>query len=222
MRIAIAAILVSLAVFPAAAHAEPARAEPNDEMWIGGNLRALRTASANALTAKNLDGTSVGYARALGVAVGPGASVWAEASITTGSAEGTLFQSMSTELDAVALTAGVRLRLPLHRLIAASAHAGLGAQRVRVAIDAPGASATDHGWGGLASASAALDLLAVARPRFGFGVRAELGYVVARPIAITPARTSSDDVLMLPISDVSLGEIDLSGAALTLSLVGQF
>ena len=74
----------------------------------------------------------------------------------------------------------------------------------------------------MAQASAALDLFAVARPPFGFGVRAEFGYVAAQAIGLTARRDTSGDALMLPVSEVPLGGLDLSGPAFTLSFVGQF
>jgi hypothetical protein len=200
-----------------------AQADTNrDELWIGGGGRALRSSSANALTDHNLSGSSFGYARDLGLAVRPDLAVWAEAGLTTGSADGTMFQTLSTEISTLGLTGGLRARYQLHRLIAASARLSLGAQRARVAISSGSGSASDHGWGATASAGAALDLFAVARPPFGFGVRAELGYVVGQAIGLTARRDSPDDVLMLAMDEVALGGLDLSGPTFAISLVGQF
>lgn len=215
-------IILSLAlaaVAPAPAHADTNR----DELWIGGGSRALRSASANAVTDANLGGTSFGYARDLGIAILPGLAVWAEAGMTTGSADGTMFQTISTELSATGLTGGLRARYQLHRLIAASARLALGAQRARIAItDDTGASASDHGWGTLAQVSAALDLFASTRPPFGLGMRFELGYVAAQSISLTARRDVPDDVLMLPMTEAALGSLDLSGPTFAVSLVGQF
>ncbi|HEX2689427.1 MAG TPA: hypothetical protein VHN14_22555 [Kofleriaceae bacterium] len=213
------AVFLGAAAATATAHADTNR----DELWIGGAARALRSSSANALTGDNLAGTSLGYARDLGLPVVPGLALWADAGMTTGSADGTMFQSLSTEITTIGLTGGLRARYQLHRLIAASAQVSLGAQRARVAItDHAGTSASDHGWGAMAEACAALDLFAVAHPPFGIGVRAEFGYVVARAISLTARRPASGDVLMLPMEEVGLGGLDLSGPAFALSLVGQF
>jgi hypothetical protein len=205
-----------------------ARADTNrDELWIGGGARALRSPSANALTDANLSGTSFGFGRDLGrdlgLAVLPGLAVWADGGLTTGSADGTMFQTLSTEISTIGLTGGLRARYQLHRLIAASAHVALGAQRARLAIsDHAGTSASDHGWGSMAQASAALDLFAVAHPPFGIGLRAEFGYAMAQAISLTPRRDTSGDVLMLPMDEAALGSLDLSGPTFAVSVVGQF
>ena len=199
-----------------------AHAEPRYELSVGSSARALRSPSANALTDRNLGGAAFGCARDLGIALGP-ASVWAEAGVTTGSADGAMFQTLSTQLDTLDLAGGLRARVPLHRLITASARVELGAQRVRIDIaDHAGTSASDHGWGRMASAGAALDLVARPGARFGFGVRVEIGYVMAQAISLTPHRLIASDVLMLAMTDAALGKLDLGGPTLGASLVGQF
>jgi len=220
-----AAISLLLAAATAAVTATPtAHADTNrDELWIGGGARALRSSSANALTGDNLAGTSFGLARDLDIALVPKLAVWAEAGMTTGDASGTMFQTLSTEINALGLTGGLRARYQLHRLIAASARLDLGAQRASLAIsDRAGGSASDHGWGAMAQGSAALDLFAVARSPFGIGLRAELGYVMAQAISLTAHRDVTSDTLMLPMTEVGLGHLDLSGPTFALSLVGQF
>jgi len=219
------------AATPSRADADPsvsastsASADTNrDELWFGGDFRALRSSSANALTDANLAGVSFGYARDLGIAVLPRLAVWAEAGMAIGGTTGTMFQTLSTDLSTIGLTGGLRARYQLHRLIVASARLAFGAQRARVAItDSSGSSASDHGWGSMAQASAALDLFAVTRPPFGFGVRAEFGYVAAQAIGLTARRDTSGDTLMLPANEIPLGGLDLSGPAFTISFVGQF
>lgn len=221
MRALLALVFLPLGLTAAA---NSAHADTNhDELWLGGGSRALRSSSANALTDANLAGTTLGYARDLGLAIVPDLAVWAEAGMATGDAQGTMFQTLATEISTIGLTGGLRARYQLHRLIAASARFELGAQRARVAItDHAGGSASDHGWGTMASAGAALDLFAAARPPFGIGVRAELGYVVAQAISLTARRDTGGDTLMLPASEAALGNLDLSGPTFAVSLVGQF
>jgi len=222
MRAVISLLLAAAtatAIAPSAAHADTNR----DEVWIGGGTRTLPSASANALTSDNLSGTSLGLARDLGIAVLPRLAVWAEAGLTTGDASGLMFQSLYTAINALGLTGGLRARYQLHHLIAASARLDLGAQRASLAIsDHAGSSASDHGWGAMAQVSAALDLFATARPPFGIGLRAELGYVMAQAISLTAHRDATSDTLMLPMNEVGLGHLDLSGPTFALSLVGQF
>lgn len=216
--------LMALVLITAATGATAARADTNhDELWLGGGSRALRSSSANALTDANLAGTTLGYARDLGLAIVPDLAVWAEAGMATGDAQGTMFQTLATEISTIGLTGGLRARYQLHRLIAASARFELGAQRARVAItDHAGGSASDHGWGTMAQVGAAFDLFAVTRPPFGIGMRAELGYVAAQAISLTARRDTGGDTLMLPASEAALGNLDLSGPTFAVSLVGQF
>lgn len=225
MRIVIGLVCASLSV-AASARAEPnAEINPeanNDELWLGGGARALRSSSANALTHRNLAGSSFGYARDLGIATTPGVALWAEAGATIDDAEGAMFQTVSTQIDAVGLTGGLRARYSLHRLVTASARLDLGVQRLRVELGDASGSMSDHGWGALASAAAALDLFALARRPFGIGVRLEAGYVAARAISLTPHRSSPDDVLELAMTELALGGLDLSGPSFTASLVAQF
>jgi hypothetical protein len=213
-----------LVVIPLAALglASTAHAEPRYELSVGSSARALRSPSANALTDHNLGGASFGAAVDLGLALGS-ASVWVEAGATTGSVDGEMFQTLSTQIAAVDLTGGLRARLPLHRLFTASARIDLGAQRVRVDLsDHAGTSASDHRWGRMAAAGAALELVTRPGTRFGFGVRVEVGYVMAQAVSLTPHREVSGDVLMLAMTDAALGQLDLGGPTLGASLVGQF
>jgi hypothetical protein len=205
-----------LAGLAAAAHADP-----RNELSIGGAARALRSSSANAITDRNLGGASVGAAHDLGVDLGP-ASLWASAGLTTGSTEGAMFRNVSTKLEALALTGGLGARLALHRLITLSARIELGAQRVRLDIDDGSASVSDHAWGRMAAASVALDLIGRPGSRLGFGFRVEAGYAMTEAIGLSPQREVPGDALLLPMSDASIGNLDLGGPTLAASLVGQF
>jgi hypothetical protein len=215
MRIVLFIAVIALA---GAAHADPR----HNELSIGGNGRALRSSSANALTGDDLAGLSLGAARDLEISLLPDLTLWAEAGLLIGSADGVMFQSLSTQIDDVGLTGGLAARYRLHRLIAATARLGLGVQRASVSITDRTTSASDHGWGALASAGAALDLLTSSRPRFGVGVRFELGYIAAQGVDLTPRRAHPGDEIALAMTEVALGRLDLSGPSATVSLVGQF
>jgi hypothetical protein len=210
----------------AAAAVPTARAEPRDEVSLGAAARALRSPSANAVTDDDLAGMSIGLARDLGHDLGvepvPGLALWVEAGLVTGTASGTMFQSLFTKIEQLGLTGGIAVRYRLHRLITASARGAVGAQRARLAISDRSATAYDHAWGAMASAGAALDVFAVSRPRFGLGVRAELGYVAAQGIALTPRTDRADDTLAITMADAAIGHLDLSGPSVALSLLGQF
>ena len=201
--------------------AAAAHADPRNELSIGGAARALRSPSANAVTDRNLGGTSVGAAHDIGVDFGP-TSLWASAGLTTGSTDGTMFQRLTTKIDALALTGGLGARYALHRLIHLSARLELGAQRVRLDIDDGSAAVSDRAWGSVAAASAAIDLIGRLGQRLGFGFRVEAGYTMTQAISLTPHRRIDGDTLMLPMTDASIGNLDLGGPTLGASLVGQF
>jgi hypothetical protein len=201
----------------------PASAAPgrDDELSFGGGARGLHSASANALTDENLGGVAFGYARELAV-LGPDLAVWAEAGTTIDAARGEMFQIMTSRLGVVDLTAGLRVRYALHRRISASARVSGGAQRTAIEISGNGARATDTAWGAMVSTSLAVDVLAVAAPRFGLGVRAELGYVRAQAPSITLHDDTGSAALPLPLMDAALGRLDLSGPTFGVSLISQF
>lgn len=225
-RLLLRGLVAAAVLATATAHAEPRdepRNEPrNDELWIGGGARALRSSSANALTHRNLGGTSFGYARAVGIAAVPGVALWAELGATIDAASGTLFQTLSTDISALGLTGGMRARYRVHRLVAASARLDVGGQRARITLGDRGGPASDRGWGAMASAAAALELYAVAQRSFGLGMRVEVGYVAAQAITLTPERERPGDVLELAMTELALGGLDLSGPTLAASLVAQF
>ena len=214
---------------PAEARAE--RPAHHDEVSLGGTARALRSPGANALTGANLAGMSLGIARDLGHDLGlyrdawplPGLTLWAEAGFSAGSADGTMFQLLSTSIDELAVTGGFAARYRLHRRVTASARVAFGAQRARVAItDGTGTTAYDHGWGAMASAAAALDLFLTTRPRFGLGLRLEAGYVTAQGIALTLHTDRPGDAIPLAMTAFSIGHLDLGGPTAGLALLGQF
>jgi len=214
----------------AAAAAPTARAEPHDEVSLGGAARALRSPSANAITGADLAGISLGLARELGHDLGvdhsswpvPSLALWAEAGLVATSATGAMFKSLSTEIDQLGVTGGVAVRYRVHRLVTAGARFAVGAQRARLAITDHTTTAYDHAWGAMASAGAAIDVFAVSLPRFGLGVRAEAGYVAAQGIALTPHTDRSDDTVALTMASAAIGHLDLSGPSVALSVLGQF
>jgi len=214
----------ALAVAAAATAAAAGHADTNrNELSFGGNARALRTSSANAVTGDNLAGLSIGAARDLALAPLPGLALWAEAGLTTGSADGVMFQTMATELRQLGLTGGLAARYRLHRLVTASARVALGAQRAELHVDGGGSVAqSGQAWGAVAATGAALDLFATSRPPFGIGMRVELGYLAAQGVGLAMHRDSADAVAPLAIRDLMLGQLDLSGPSFAVSVLGQF
>jgi hypothetical protein len=196
------------------------------EISIGSNTRALRTDSANALTEDSLGGGQLGYAHAVNLPLLPGVELWATGTFGWGGAEGTMFQTMSTAIDTLSFTAGGRARYMLRRWLGATARLDLGTARASVAIrDDAGHTAADAGWGAIAQGAIGLDLVLI-RPRthtFDLGVRFELGYVAASPIALTATPESgSDGTLQLEMNAAALGSLNLSGKVFAASLSSHF
>jgi hypothetical protein len=213
MRIALALLLLS-----STAYAE------RNEVSYGGGVRTLHSNSANAVTEDSLASGQLGYARALDLSLLPDIQLWAEAGFGWGATDGTMFQTLSTDVSTISFTAGGRARYELHRLAVASAHIDLGTARAAFSLrDDAGHTASDHGWGALTSVGAALDVFAIRNKRFALGVRVDLGYVYASGIdLVATPESSSDGTLQLQMTAAGLGSLDLSGATFHAGLVSTF
>ncbi|MBA3821594.1 MAG: hypothetical protein H0X17_22110 [Deltaproteobacteria bacterium] len=207
------------------ATAAPAHADPANELTGGSFDRALRSASANALTEDNLHGATLAYARRLPLAPLPGLQLWGTANLGWGVTEGTMFQTLTTEVDTAQYTFGARARYALFRdHVVATARLDLGTQRSAVVLrDEAGHSAADASWGAVGIGALGVDLLAVTHRRFSLGVRAELGYVAASAVELTArAESPADDTLELDRMAASLGHLDLGGRYFAVTVVSQF
>jgi hypothetical protein len=206
------------------ATASPARAGDRNELALGSWNRALRSPSANAVTEDNLAGGALTYARDLRLQPIPGLAVWAVGSFTWAGAEGTMFRTLATDVDVLELSAGGRARYRLHQRVVLGARLDLGTARTSLRLeDSMGHTAADTRWGGIATAAAGLDLLAIAGPRFALGLRLELGYTAAFAPALTASPGESDgDTILLPMQEASLGHLDLGGRFFGFSFVSQF
>lgn len=205
--------------------ASTAHADDTHELSIGTTTRALRATSANALTEDSLAGGSLAYAHSLGLQVLlPGLQLWGEAGFGWGSADGSMFQTMRTELDTLSFTVGGRARYPLRKRLIATGRVDLGMARAAVAIrDSAGHTARDAGWGATSAATLGVDFLAIRAPRFSLGVRFEMGVVAQSPIDLTAEPESSDDdTLKLQMSAAGLGSLNLSGGTFAFSVVSVF
>jgi hypothetical protein len=141
--------------------------------------------------------------------------------MTWASADGTMFQTLTTHMFDTMLTAGARLRYTPYRFVAVSAGLALGAQHESVQLIDSADNASDTGWGALARGSLQADLLASSQ-RIAFGLRFEVGYVAATGVALTPKQERSGDMLTIPVTNASIGHLDLSGPYMNIGLVAQF
>jgi hypothetical protein len=213
MRIAIGLLLLA-----STAHAG------NNELTLGSNNRALKTSSANAVTDDSLIGGSLTYGRDLGLAIFPRLELWAQATFAWGSAEGMMFQTLSTELDTLGLMLGARARYQLHRRLDATARLDIGSTRAALAIrDSAGHTASDQGWGAITTTALGLDCYAYRGERFALAVRFELGLTATSSIPLTATPESNGEgTLQLEMTAASLGDLNLSGPAFAAAIAGQF
>jgi hypothetical protein len=197
----------------------------NDELTFGSNVRSLRSNSADAITGDALVGGGLGIGRALDLELPHHLTLWTDAGITWSGATGSMFSVIVTDLFDMTITAGTHLRYqPIHN-IAVSAGVAVGAQHASLSLtDSMDHTASDTAWGGVARAAVQVDLLAVDLKRFSFGLRGEFGYLAAQGIELVPTqeRTDSSDTLHIPVTEASLGHLDLSGMYANIGLVAQF
>jgi len=198
--------------------AAPAARADGNELAIGGGSRALRSASADAVTADSLGMGSLGYAHALDIGPVPRLALWAEAGFDWGSATGTMFQTHATKVSTEVVVVGLRAHYTLHRLIDATARVDLGTARTALSLD----NASDSGWGAVAEGALGVDLFASRSPTFGIGLRTELGYTATSAVAITPHTDQPSDTLKLQMIESSIGHLDLSGPWFGISVIGTF
>jgi hypothetical protein len=211
-------IVLAVLVFTATADAGD-----RHEIAIGTSNRALRTSSANAVTSDSLTGGALGYAHHLPIELMPRLQVWGEASFTWGSVGGTMFQTLTTEVDTLAILAGARARYALHRRVGVIGRLDVGSARAAFALrDTSGHSASDAGWGGTSAAALGIDLLAVKTSRLALGVRFELGYTATTSIPLVATPDDDMQTLELEMTAAGLGSLNLSGRMFIASVVSQF
>lgn len=202
-----------------------ARADHN-QIEVGGGDRALRSSSADALTDQGLGLVRMSYARALDVDLPGGLELWVGGATELGSAQGTLFQTMTTSIDTMAFLGTARVRYPLWWHLAATASVDLGTARTAVALDdGSGARVSDSGWGGVGTGALGLDLIALRDAPLvkTFGARLEVGYARATSPKLTLRPDGADDgTLHIRMTEASIGRLDLSGPFVTLSFLSQF
>jgi hypothetical protein len=208
----------------------------NDELSLGVANRALRTSSANAVSDKGLVSGALAYGRQLGLALAPDLGLWLEGSFTWGAVDGTVFRTMSTEVDTLGFSAGARISYPVFRHIPgvsgapllrhihATGRIALGTGRAALAIrDDSGHGVSDAGWGAISEAAVGLDLVGPPHQDFSFGLRFELGAAIASSIPLQAASEGGNgQMLVLGGSAAPLGGLDLSGPFVLLSALGQF
>jgi hypothetical protein len=218
LRTTLALVLLTPSLLTSAAYAG------NNEVSLTETRRALHTDSANAVTDDGMVNGTLGYARRIDMAIVPNLTLWATGHFGWGGTDGEMFQTMTTDVSTIWFSAGGRARYQLHRLVHATARLDVGTTRASLTLeDEMGHSASDAGWGPMSQIGAGLDLYAVNKPNFSFGLRLELGYVAMGNIDMTAKPDSqSDDTLQLQMTAAGLGGLNLSGSTFSASVVSQF
>jgi hypothetical protein len=201
-----------------------ARAGSN-ELEVGSATRALRTSSADAVTADSLGIAQLRYMRRLGDPLDvAGLELWVGGGFEPGFVTGTMFQTMATSIDALAVVGSARARYRLVDHLAATARVSLGGVRTALELkDGAGHVLEDAGWGLLASGALGVDATAFEARPITVGMRFEVGYTRTTAPAMTPRPPSPDDgTLHLAMSAASIGHLDLSGPFIAFSLIAQF
>ena len=176
---------------------------------LGTDVRALHSSSANALTDDSLWGGHVMVAHA----VLPDVFVTGAAGIA--GATGTMFE-MSTSVLQESFSAGVRGRYHLRGPLWAIAHAQLGLSNTDIKLeDSSYQTLSDHAWAPFASGSLGVEV--------GRHFLVELGYVACVPVELTAKSHPPDDgTIRLPMTQASLGSLDLSGKYASISWLVNF
>ena len=202
--------------------ASPAYAGTN-EVTLGNSIRTLKSSSANALTRDSLVAGRVAYARDLDLSLAPRLRLLVEGALTFGGVQGTMFQTVTTDVSTVGFLVGARAEYPVYSHVTAGARVDVGPGYADLSLTQDGHSASDSRWSGIVDAALGVDALAVQRKRFSLGVRFELGYAIQHVPALAPMRDGGDaSAIKLEMMGASLGHLDLDGPWFGFSMVSQF
>jgi len=218
-RLAFTTAAIVLTALTTTAHADD---PPAWRIEMGSSTRWLGDTSAAAVTTDTLGLFVLSGERRFATLALPRGLVVELAgtgALATGGAGGTMFQTLSTNLDTLELLAGVHASARLVRMMVVSARAELGADKVSLRIAPTGqpamTSVDDRGWGRAAAASIGAELDPIARPQLRLGVGAELGYTWTSAVEMhaSPGDEGDPD-LTIRTAFASIGRLDLDGWSL--------
>ncbi|CAN5923356.1 hypothetical protein BH11MYX3_BH11MYX3_21600 [soil metagenome] len=211
-----------LAVCFVLAAAAPALADPHNEISLSSYARALRSSSANAVTADGLFGGALGYAREIKLGLMPRLETWATGNFSWGGADGTMFSTLTTEVRTLSFTVGGGARYFVFDRLAVGGRLDVGTARAALTLEEGSRSLHDSGWGGTGTAAASIDMLAIAARSFKLGLRFELGYSMTTAIDLAPSEANDASTIQLEMSQASLGHLDMGGRFFSFALMSQF
>lgn len=199
-----------------------ALAETRNEVMLGSSTRAMRASSADAVTESSLGGGVIGYAREIDLGLMPELQTWATGSFAWGSADGTMFSTLTTELTTQTFAFGGRARYSVLRRLAVGGRLDLGPSRAGLTLTEGTRTLHDSGWGVATTAAVSVDALALALPSLKFGVRFELGYTLTSKVDLAPGEANDATMIQLETSQASFGHLDVGGKFLSVTLLSQF
>jgi hypothetical protein len=170
-------------------------------------------------------GGHLAYMRRLGAPIEnvPALELWIGGGIAGGSADGTLFQTITTGISSFTMYGMARARYRLMRYVRASARAAVGGSRASVDLtDQAGQKVSDSGWSALASGALGVEVTSREDRRATIGLRLELGYTRVTGASVAPVADVPDNTIRLKMSQASIGHLDLSGPFLSFSLISSF
>ncbi len=197
-------------------------AEPRNEVMLGSFTRAMRASSADAVTESSLGGGVLGYAREIDLDLMPKLQTWATGNFAWGSADGTMFSTLTTELTTQTFSAGGRARYSVFRHLAVGGRLDLGPSRAGLTLREGARTLHDSAWGLATTAAVSVDVLGLAFPSFTFGLRVELGYTLTSKLDLAPSEANDSSMIQLEMSQASLGHLDVGGKFFSLNAVSQF
>lgn len=210
--------------------ASGADATPGWTIEMGSATRWMRDRSAGAITTEPLSSFVLSAERRIttfelphGLALDLGI----EATWANGAANGTIFQTLTTDLGDNEWLGGVHASARVWHTLGVSARAAAGVTRTDLAIapeqDPAMKSVDDHGWGRIATATIGADFQPVHTRAFALGVGMELGWVATSAVTMHAYPSDRPDPdLSIETAFASIGHVDLGGWTMRIGVHASF
>lgn len=223
---AIVPVLLAAGLIAGPAHAD------RFELGLGTSNHFLASSSVDALSEDGMTAGSITAAMKIPWLRLAGFDALIEANLDTGSLSGRSFRTMRSDTSLRVTTVGVRVRRAIWRRVIGHAGVGLGAARVSLRLEDAASrveaiSDRAHAVAGYLGAGGDVLLARLRRDdgshKFTLGLRAELGYHSIAPVRLLGSTGErDDDVIRIPATATSLGELDLSGWTMRFGVVTRF
>ena len=236
--------LITILAAARVAHAQPAAtpyvespaissgadATPGWTIEMGSATRWMRDRSAGAITTDPLSSFVMSAERRIATFELPrgfALDLGLEATWANGVANGTIFQTLTTDLGDNEWLGGVHASARVWHTLGVSARAAAGVTRTDLSI-APEQnpemkSVDDHGWGRIATATIGADFQPVHTKLFALGVGMELGWVATSAVTMHAYPSDRPDPdLSIETAFASIGHVDLGGFTMRIGVHASF